>query len=103
MKQSKRDTHYEVLVNQVLGITYGFLVVLFIFPLLDSLTQLELASVSSVIFFIGSYARAYGVRRWFEHKRSMFIQDTLNKHDLEEGYKLTNGNINNDPDNAAFH
>ena len=80
MKQSKRDTHLEVLANQVLGITYGFLVVLFIFPLLDNLTQVELASVSSVIFFIGSYVRAYGVRRWFEHKRHLKINKILDTH-----------------------
>ena len=69
MKQSKKDTHYEVLTNQVLGISYGWLVVFYVFPYLEQLSQAELASVSSVIFFIGSYGRAYGVRRCYEHIR----------------------------------
>ena len=69
MKQSKRHTHYEVLTNQVLGIAYGWMVVFFIFPYLSGMSQAGLATVSSVIFFIGSYLRAYGVRRWYEHMK----------------------------------
>ncbi len=69
MKQSKKHTHYEVLTNQVLGITYGWLVVFFIFPYLNGLSQAVLATVSSGIFFVGSYARAYGVRRYYEKVR----------------------------------
>lgn len=81
MRQSKQDTHKEVLTNQILGITYGWLVVYFIFPILGGLSQAELASVSSVIFFIGSYGRAYGVRRWFEHNRHLKINKILDTHE----------------------
>ena len=69
MKQSKKHTHYEVFTNQVLGIIYGWGVVFFIFPHLENLSQAGLATVSSVIFFVGSYSRAYWVRRYYEQVR----------------------------------
>jgi len=65
MSQSKKHSHYEIIVNSVLGIAIGWSIVFFIFPLLEKLTRMELASVSSMIFFAASYIRAYVVRRAF--------------------------------------
>ncbi len=79
MKQSKKHTHYEVLTNQVLGIAYGWLVVFFIFPYLEGMTQATLATVSSAIFFVGSYSRAYGVRRYYEHIKMKELDGRANK------------------------
>jgi len=64
-KQSKKHSHYEVLTNQIVGIAIGWCIVYFIFPLLDGLEQSVLASVSTVMFFISSYARGYIIRRIF--------------------------------------
>jgi len=61
--------HTEVITNQVLGIAYGWLVVFLIFPLLKALSPFWLATVSSIIFFIGSYTRAYLVRRYYDNKK----------------------------------
>ncbi len=65
MGQSKKHSHYEIIANSVLGIAIGWLIVFFVFPMLDDLNQMELASVSSLIFFATSYTRAYVVRRVF--------------------------------------
>ena len=64
-KQSKKNSHYEVLANQIAGIIIGWLIVYFIFPLLEKLglDQFGIATASTVIFFITSYARSYTIRR----------------------------------------
>jgi Fe2+ transport system protein B len=69
MRQTKREMHEEVITNQVLGIAYGWLVVFLVFPFLTELSQFWLATVSSVIFFIGSYTRAYLVRTYFDRRK----------------------------------
>lgn len=51
--------------NSVLGIAIGWCIVFYVFPLLDHLSRVELASFSSLVFFVASYARAYVVRRVF--------------------------------------
>ena len=65
MSQSKRDSHIEISINQVAGIILGWLIVYFLFPLFDHLEQVWVASISTVIFFISSYARSYILRRMF--------------------------------------
>ncbi len=66
MKKNKW-VHYEVLTNQVLGIAFGWLVVFFIYPYLIPLGPGSMATISSVIFFIVSYVRLYGIRMYFKY------------------------------------
>lgn len=66
--QTKKQTHIEVTVNQVLGIVIGWSIVYFLFPLFAHLEQAVVATIASFIFFISSYARSYLVRRFFNHK-----------------------------------
>ena len=66
--QSKKHSHYEITTNQILGIIIGWAIVYFIFPLLKELTQFELATVSSCMFFVSSYTRSYVIRRIFNGK-----------------------------------
>ena len=63
--QTKKHSHYEIIVNSILGIIIGWCVVFFIFPFMGVETTINQASLSSVIFFISSYIRAYIVRRLF--------------------------------------
>jgi len=65
MKQSKKHSHYEVIVNQVAGIAIGWCLVYFAFPLMGIVATVEQASVSSAMFFVASYSRAYVIRRIF--------------------------------------
>ena len=63
--QSKKHRHYEIITNQVVGIALGWMIVYFIFPLLKELSQFELATISSCMFFASSYSRSYVIRRIF--------------------------------------
>jgi hypothetical protein len=65
MSQSKKQSHFEVLTNQAVGIIGGWLIVMFIFPYFQHLEQYWVATISSVIFFIWSYSRSYTFRRLF--------------------------------------
>ena len=66
--QTKKQTHIEVLTNQVVGIIGGWLIVYFLFPLFDHLEQGKVATISTIIFFIWSYSRSYILRRYFNKK-----------------------------------
>jgi len=63
--QSKLHTHYEVLTNQFVGVLGGWLIVMYCFPLFQHLPQEQVATISSIIFFIWSYTRSYIIRRLF--------------------------------------
>lgn len=63
--QSKKHSHYEVLANQVAGIIIGWCLVYFAFPLMGVEVTEAQATASSAMFFVGSYVRAYGIRRIF--------------------------------------
>lgn len=67
-KQSVKHTHIEVLSNQVIGILGGWLIVYFIFPLFEHLSQDKIATISTFIFFCWSYTRSYVIRRYFNNK-----------------------------------
>ena len=58
--------HYEVTLNQVVGILVGYGIVYFLFPLFDHLPQSQVASISTGLFFVSSYLRSYVIRRLFE-------------------------------------
>ena len=47
------------------GILIGFSLVYFAFPLMGVAVNIEQATMSSMMFFMASYARAYGIRRVF--------------------------------------
>jgi len=66
--QSKKHSHYEIIINQITGIIIGWCLVFFAFPLMGIVATAEQASVSSVMFFGASYARAYMIRRIFNSK-----------------------------------
>ena len=66
--QSKLKSHLEVSINQILGIIGGWLIVYYLFPLFDYLSQEIVATISTIIFFIWSYLRSYLVRRYFNKR-----------------------------------
>lgn len=64
--QTKKESHKEAVVNQVIGLALGWFVVYLFYPYLAyNLSPVMFASVSSVIFFVLSYARIYIIRRFF--------------------------------------
>lgn len=68
MKQTKKQSHIEITLNQIIGIAGGWLIVMFIFPLFQHLAQSIVATISSIIFFIWSYIRSYTIRRIFNER-----------------------------------
>ena len=66
--QTKYQSHLEVIVNNIIGASGGWLIVYFIFPLFDYLSQSLVATISTIIFFIWSYIRSYLVRRYFNKR-----------------------------------
>lgn len=63
--------HYEVTLNQVVGILVGYGIVYFLFPLFDHLPQSQVASISTGLFFVSSYLRSYVIRRLFERIKNV--------------------------------
>lgn len=63
--QTRKHSHLEILTNQVIGVIGGWLIVYFLFPLFNHLPQAYIATISSVLFFVWSYARSYALRRLF--------------------------------------
>lgn len=66
MSQSKKHSHYEAMANQAIGVAVGWLVVAYILiPLSKVWSAEEVATLSTIIFFVISYARIYIIRRFF--------------------------------------
>lgn len=63
--QSKKHSHYEALVNQILGLVIGWSLVYFAFPLMGIEPTMSQATISSSMFFVASYLRSYAIRRFF--------------------------------------
>ena len=65
--QSKKHSHYEIITNQIVGILIGWSLVYFAFPFMDIHQTIEQSTISSMMFFVASYARSYVLRRVFNH------------------------------------
>jgi hypothetical protein len=63
--------HLEININQIVGIILGWLIVRYLFPLFNHLDQSTVASISTVIFFVSSYARSFLLRLYFEKRKPM--------------------------------
>jgi len=63
--QSKKYSHYEIITNQIVGVGIGWSIVYFIFPLMGLHPTATDATLSSAMFFVASYTRAYVIRRIF--------------------------------------
>lgn len=61
-----KKIHFEVLLNNAIGLIIGYLIVYLAFPLFDHLPQSQVASISTGLFFVSSYLRSYVIRRLFE-------------------------------------
>lgn len=67
--QTKKQSHVEVSINQIVGLIGGWLIVYYLFPLFDYLEQSIVATISTIIFFVWSYLRSYLIRRYFNSKK----------------------------------
>ncbi len=68
--QSKKDTHKEVLLNNVLGVLVGLIAMRVMLPILEDFSA-DIQSIIIVgVMFCLSYTRGYMIRRFF-NKRLM--------------------------------
>lgn len=68
--QSKKETHYEVLLNNILGVLVGLIAIRTMIPLLEGINP-DIQSIVIVgVMFCLSYIRGYMIRRFF-NKRLM--------------------------------
>ncbi len=68
--QSKKDTHKEVLLNNVLGVLIGLITMRIMLPLLEGLSFETRSIIIVTVMFCLSYTRGYAIRRFF-NKRLM--------------------------------
>jgi hypothetical protein len=66
--QSKKDTHKEVLLNNVLGVLVGLITMRLILPILEGFSA-DIQSIIIVgVMFCLSYTRGYMIRRFFNKR-----------------------------------
>jgi O-antigen/teichoic acid export membrane protein len=66
--QSKKDTHKEVLLNNVLGVLVGLIAIRVMIPLLEGINA-DIQSIIIVgVMFCLSYVRGYMIRRFFNKR-----------------------------------
>lgn len=68
--QSKKDTHKEVLLNNVLGVLIGLITMRIMLPLIEGLSFETRSIIIVGVMFCLSYTRGYVIRRFF-NKRLM--------------------------------
>ncbi len=68
--QSKKDTHKEVLLNNVLGVLVGLIAMRTMLPLIEDLSFEARSIIIVTVMFFLSYTRGYAIRRFF-NKRLM--------------------------------
>ena len=68
--QSKKDTHKEVLLNNILGVLVGLIAMRMMLPLIEGLSFETRCIVIVGVMFCLSYTRGYVIRRFF-NKRLM--------------------------------
>lgn len=68
--QSKKDTHKEVLLNNVLGVLIGLITMRIMLPLIEGLSFETRSIIIVTVMFCLSYTRGYVIRRFF-NKRLM--------------------------------
>ena len=67
MKQSKKYSIIESMVNVILGLIISFLIQLWIYPALNISVSLNQNIIITIVFFIASFLRGYVVRRLFNN------------------------------------
>jgi hypothetical protein len=66
--QSKKDTHKEVLLGNVLGVFVGLITMRVMLPLIESLSVEIRSNIIVGVMFCLSYTRGYVIRRFFNKR-----------------------------------
>lgn len=65
MKQTKKESVIEAIVQTIAGLGISFIIQLIIYPILDIPVTLEQNAIITAVFFTASIIRGYVIRRIF--------------------------------------
>lgn len=68
--QSKKQSSIESVTNIVVGLITSFLIQLFLYPVLEIPVTINQNITITLVFFVVSFLRSYGIRRYFNKKHS---------------------------------
>lgn len=68
--QSKKQSSIESVTNIVVGLITSFLIQLFLYPILEIPVTINQNITITLVFFVVSFLRSYGLRRYFNKKHS---------------------------------
>jgi high-affinity Fe2+/Pb2+ permease len=68
--QSKKQSSIESVTNIVVGLITSFLIQLFLYPVLGIPVTINQNITITLVFFVVSFLRSYGLRRHFNKKHS---------------------------------
>lgn len=65
MKQSKKHSAIENIINVIIGLLTSFLIQLVLYPLLNIPVIFSQNIIITLVFFVASFIRGYLIRRFF--------------------------------------
>jgi uncharacterized protein YacL len=65
MKQSKKHSAIESIINVIIGLLTSFLIQLVLYPLLNIPVTFSQNIIITLVFFVASFIRGYLIRRFF--------------------------------------
>jgi hypothetical protein len=65
MKQSKKHSLIESIINVMIGMIISFLIQLVLYPMLNIPVTFSQNIIITLVFFIASFIRGYLIRRFF--------------------------------------
>ncbi|MEY3501766.1 MAG: hypothetical protein RL308_3439 [Bacteroidota bacterium] len=65
MKQSKKHSAIESIINVMIGLLTSFLIQLVLYPLLNIPVTFSQNIIITLVFFVASFIRGYLIRRFF--------------------------------------
>jgi len=65
MKQSKKHSAIESIINVIIGLLTSFLIQLVLYPLLNIPVIFSQNIIITLVFFVASFIRGYLIRRFF--------------------------------------
>lgn len=66
--QSKKDTHKEVLLNNILGVLVGLIAIRLLVPIVKEFDPTLQSFIIVGVMFCLSYTRGYVIRRFFNRR-----------------------------------
>lgn len=67
MKQTRKQSAIEQVVNIIIGLGVSFIIQIFLYPILGIPVTINQNIIITIVFFIASFVRGYLIRRLFNN------------------------------------